>query len=270
LQTVGARLTDGRFFVESDDQAHEPVVIVDDALARRTWAERSAIGQMIGVDPWSEGHPTVWVKVVGVVRHLRVRSLVDPLSEQVYFPQRQILRNPMAYVVRTADRAAPASQIREVVASLDRNLPIYDVRPLDDYVAAAQSTHRFTMLLVSVFAFAAVTLAGVGVYGVMAYSVTRRRREFGVRLALGARPDQIVGAVLREGARLTVIGLLLGVSAAAVAARLLETQLFEVAANDGISYAVAVLMLVPFALVACWIPARRATAANPLEVLRAE
>ena len=246
------------------------MVIVDDVLAGRTWPGQSAIGQSLGVDPWSTGHPTVWVKVVGVVRHLRLRSLVEPLSEQVYFPQRQVLRNPMAYVVRTSDRTALASAIREAVACLDKQLPIYDVRPLDEYVAAAQSTRRFTMLLVSVFASAAVALACIGVYGVMAYSVTRRRREFGVRLALGARPHQIVRVVIREGAFLTMIGLALGIIAASVSARLLKTQLFGVAPDDSTSYAAALLVLAPFALVACWIPARRATAANPLEVLRAE
>jgi ABC-type antimicrobial peptide transport system permease subunit len=121
-----------------------------------------------------------------------------------------------------------------------------------------------------VFASAAVALACVGVYGVMAYSVTRRRREFGVRLALGARPDQIVNVVLREGAVLTLIGLALGLLGATAAAHLLRTQLFGVAPDDGASYATAVLLLVPFAVAACFIPARRATMANPLEVLRAE
>ena len=270
LQAMGARLIEGRFFTEADDQNHDPVVIVDDVLAARTWPGRSAIGQSLGVDPWSSGHPTVWVKVVGVVRHLRLRSLVEPLSEQVYFPQRQVLRNPMAYIVRASDRSALAKPIRDVVLRLDRQLPIYDVRPLDDYVAAAQSTQRFTMLLVSAFASAAVALACIGVYGAMAYSVTRRRREFGVRLALGARPDQIVRVVIREGASVTMVGVALGVAAAAVSARLLSTQLFGVAPGDTASYAVAVLVLLPFAFLACWIPARRATTANPLEVLRAE
>jgi ABC-type antimicrobial peptide transport system permease subunit len=126
------------------------------------------------------------------------------------------------------------------------------------------------MVLVSGFASAAVALACIGVYGVMAYSVSRRRREFGVRLALGARPDQIVRAVLREGTFLTLIGLAVGLVAATVAAHLLRTQLFGVAPDDGASYAAATLLLVPFAIAACWIPARRALAASPLEVLRAE
>ncbi len=263
-------MIEGRFFTEWDDPHHDPVVIVDDVLAARAWPGRSAIGQSLGVDPSSSGHPTVWVRVVGVVRHLRLRSLVEPLSEQVYFPRRQILRNPMAYVVRTSDRSALAQPIREVVSRLDRQLPIYDVRPLNQYVAAAQSTRRFTMVLVSGFASAAVALACIGVYGVMAYSVTRRRREFGVRLALGARPDQIVRAVLREGTFLTLIGLAVGLVAATVAAHLLRTQLFGVAPDDGASYAAAALLLVPLAIAACWIPARRALAASPLEVLRAE
>jgi predicted permease len=270
LQAISAQLVEGRLFAESDDQRHDPVVIVDDVLAARAWPGRSAIGQSLDVDPWSSGHPTARAKVVGVVRHLRLRSLVEPLSEQVFFPQRQILRNPMAYVVRASNRSALAQPIRDVVSRLDRQLPIYDVRPLDDYVTAAQSTRRFTMVLVSVFASAAVALACVGVYGVMASSVTRRRREFGVRLALGARPDQIVKVVLREGAVLTLIGLALGLLGATAAAHLLRTQLFGVAPDDGASYATAVLLLAPFAVAACFIPARRATMANPLEVLRAE
>jgi ABC-type antimicrobial peptide transport system permease subunit len=126
------------------------------------------------------------------------------------------------------------------------------------------------MMLAASFAAIAVVLACIGIYGVMAYAVTRRRREFGVRLAIGARPGQIVRLVIREGAMLTALGLALGMVAATLTARLLAAQLFGVAPGDAASYTAAILLLAVFALAACWIPARRATATSPLEVLRGE
>jgi len=193
------------------------------------------------------------------------------LTEQVYFPERQTFRNPMAYVVRTTtDPAELSGAIRHVVAGLDPQLPIYDVRPLTDYVVAARAARRFTMALAATFAMVALTLACVGVYGVIAYSVTRRWHEFGVRLALGARPGQVVRLLMREGAQLSVIGLALGTIGAALAARLLQGQLFGVTASDPVTYAIAIPALGAIAMMACWLPARRAMIISPMDALRTE
>jgi predicted permease len=271
FETVGAHLVDGRSFTWDDDQTREPVVIVDESLAQRGWGGQSPVGKPIVVDPYVTGKPSMSATVAGVVRHLRHRSLIEEVREQVYFPVRQITRNPMAYAIRTStDPAALAGPIRQLIARLDPELPIFDVRPLDSYIVGARATKQFTMFLASVFALAALVLACVGVYGVMAYSVTRRRHEFGVRLALGARPSEVVRLVLREGARLALAGLALGLTGAALATRLIESQLFGVTAADPISYLVAVPVLALAAIAACWLPAVRATAANPLDALRAE
>jgi len=271
FETVGARLVEGRFFTDDDDQRAQPVVIVDDQLARRAWPGQSAIGKRIASDPASTGHAVYWATVVGVVRHLRHRSLLEDLGDQVYFAERQVQRNPMAYVVRTSgDPSALSGAVRQLVAALDPQLPAYDVRPLDDYVVGARAAQRFTTLVAAAFAVVALVLASVGVYGVIAYATARRRYEFGVRLALGARPAQVTSLVLREGVRLAASGMVLGLAGAAVAARFLEGQLFAVSPRDAGSYAAAAAAIGAAALAACWLPARRASTVSPLDAIRTE
>jgi len=271
FETVGVRLVEGRFFTEADDERAQPVVIVDDQLAKRTWPGQSAIGRQIASDPGVIGHPVYWATVVGVVGHVRHRSLLEDLGDQVYFAERQIQRNPMAYVARTSgDPSTLAVAVRRVVSTIDPELPIYDVRPLADYVASARAAQRFTTILATTFAAVALLLATVGVYGVIDYATTRRRYEFGVRLALGARPPEVMTLVLREGVALTAIGLTIGVVGAALGARALRSQLFGVAATDPASFAVAVVAIGLVALVACWLPARRASAVSPLTAMKSE
>jgi putative ABC transport system permease protein len=268
FEMLGVRLVEGRFFTEAD---RRPVVIVDERLARRQWPGRSAVSQEVLVDPESNGEPTVKATVVGVVAHLRLRSLVADLTEQVFFPQPAVLRNPMAYVVQSdRDPAALAADVRKAVAALDPKLPIYDVRPLESYVERARATRRFTMRLAAAFAAVALALACVGVYGVLAYAVARRRHEFGVRLALGAEPARVVREVMREGLALALAGSVAGVAAALAASRFLEAQLYGVRPHDPASYAATVLVLALAAAVACWIPARRATQVTPMEALRVD
>jgi len=271
FETVGARLVDGRFFTEDDGPRSERVVIVDDRLARRAWPGQSAIGKRVASDPGSTGHPVVWSTVVGVVRHLRHRSVFEDLGDQIYFAERQIQRNPMAYMVRgEIDPSALLRSVQEIVAELDPELPVYDVRPFDEYAAAARASQRFATLLAASFAIVALALASVGVYGVIAYAMTRRRYEFGVRLALGAQPSQVISLVVREGVVLAAVGVGLGLVGAASAAQLLASQLFGITPRDAASYGVAVVAIAVAAVAACWLPARRATIISPLEALRSE
>lgn len=268
FETLGVRLLEGRAFSEADTA---PVVIVDDRLARRMWPGRSALDQHLLVDPGSNGTPSQKVTVVGVIPHLRLRSMVADLTEQIYFPERLVLRNPMAYVVHAdRDPAALAADVRKAVAVLDPRLPVYDVRPFSAYLDGALAARRFTMQLAAAFAIVALALASVGVYGVLAYSVARRRHEFGVRLALGAEPRRVVADVMREGLRLALAGSFAGLAVALVTSRLLETQLYGVRPHDPVSYGATLLLLAIAAAIACWIPARRATRVSPMEALRTE
>ncbi len=271
FEAAGARLVEGRFFSEDDDPRTEPVVIVDEQLARRAWPGRSAIGQTIASDPFSTGHPLFWSTVVGVVGHLRHRSLLANLGDQIYFPERQVLRNPLAFVVRTGGDPAPIAQAaRRVMHELDPTIQVYDIRPLSDYVVGARAAQRFTAILAATFAIVALLLASVGVYGVIAYATTLRRYEFGVRLALGAQPGQVIALVLREGARLAAIGLAMGAIGAALGARAISSQLYGVTPRDMASYAVPLLAIAVVVIAACWIPARRAAAISPLEAMRTD
>ncbi|MEZ5289644.1 MAG: ADOP family duplicated permease [Vicinamibacterales bacterium] len=268
LELLGVRLLDGRTFTETDDETTAPVV-VDDGLAEKTWPGRSAVGRRIAVDPAVTGEPTIWATVVGVVAHVRHRSPTEDVREQVYFPGRQAPRNPSVYLVKTAgDPAAIVPAVRELVRGLDAALPLYDIRPLQIYVDEARALRAFTARLAGLFAAAALLLATVGVYGVVAYAVAERRREFGVRLALGAGAREVLRLVLAESAWLTAAGIGIGLVAAALGARGLEAQLVGIAPWDPVSLTSAVALLVAAAGVASAVPARRALQTQPAAVLR--
>ena len=271
MELLGVTLVEGRAFTETDDHHGAPVTIVDERLARRTWPGKSALGRRLAVDPAVSGTPSTWTTVVGVVRHVRHRSPVEDVRDQVYFPERQVPRNPAVYLIEThGDPNALAGPVRDAVRALDPALPIYDLRPLDAYVAEARALRRFTAVLAVVFAVAALTLACVGIYGVVAYSVTERHREFGVRLALGARAAQVLALVMREGVTLAAGGVALGLVAAAAGAAWLRSQLYGVTPWDPVSLAATLPILLVAALVACAVPALRAVRTDPAEALRGD
>ncbi len=271
FETAGVKLLSGRFFTDADGPKTLPVAVVDEHLAEKVWPGASPLGQRLRVDPRSTGSPDTWVTVVGVVRHVRHRSLVERLNEQVYFPLSQAFRNPVAWLVRTtADAGDLTTSVRAAVRAVDPTLPIYETRALSTYLERAREVQRFTMLLVGVFAGTALVLAAIGLYGVIAFVVVERRREFGVRLALGATRRGIGALVLAEGARLTAVGTALGLAVALAAGPLFAGQLFGVGARDAVAYAVALPVIGLVALLACLWPARRATAANVVDVLRAD
>jgi ABC-type antimicrobial peptide transport system permease subunit len=177
----------------------------------------------------------------------------------------------MAYVVRTSsDPTALAADIRRAVASFDQQLPIYDVREMDNYIEAATSIRRFTMLIAMIFGASALLLTCVGVYGLLAYIVATRRHEFGLRRALGAGTGRVMRDVFREGLGFALIGSVAGLAAAAFVAQLLRTQLYAVDPRDPIAYSLSVGLILLGVIVACWIPGRRATAISPMDALRVE
>jgi putative ABC transport system permease protein len=206
-----------------------------------------------------------------VVKHLRNRRATAEMNEQIYFPVAQAPRHPLAYMIRAdGDAASLGAAVREAVRKANAQLPVFDMRPLDDYVARSRAMQRFTLVLAAAFAIVALVLACVGVYGLTAYAVALRRAEFGLRLALGARPHQVLALVVREGGRLAIGGVVLGLGGALVAAFLLSNQLVGVTPADPISYGAAVAVLMLAAIVASWAPARRAMRVSPLESLRVQ
>jgi predicted permease len=267
FETLGVQLIEGQFF-KDDENPTSLGVIVDELLARQIWPGRSAVGQEFFI---GQASPDRRVSVVGVVRHLRLRSLVEDLTPQIFIPYRLWQRNPMAYVVRT-DGNPPglAAEIRAVVAAFDPRLPLYDLRPMETYVHGARAIRRFTVLLAAAFAAAALALASVGVYGVLSYSVAVRRRELGVRRALGAGTAQVMREVFREGLGFAVAGSAGGTAGAAIAAGLLQNQLYAVNPRDPITYLVALALVLGSAALACWIPARRASAISAMDAMRTE
>ncbi len=267
LETLGVQLLEGRLFTDHDRDPRNPVVIVDDKLAALLWPGRSALGQWFHVNVGESRRPTV----VGVTRHLRLRSLVDDLLPQIFVPWQLAQRNPMAFVVSAnGDPMAMAPAVRSAVASIDRRFAIYDVRPMTDYVESARATRRFTVMLAAAFAVTALALTCVGVYGVLAYSVSHRRHEFGVRRALGADAGQVMRDVLGEGLAFAVAGCAAGTAGALVAGRLLQSQLYAVRPHDPVSYGLALALILGGAVVACAIPAYRAVSVSPMEALRTE
>jgi cell division protein FtsX len=245
------------------------VILVDEWLARLTWPGRSALGQRLGVDPHVTGTPSDWATVIGVVRHVRHRTPLRDVREQVYFAERQVPRNPVVYLVKTeGDPATLVAPVRGTIERLDPALPIYDVRPLDQYVASANAQRAFTARLAGAFAAIALVVAGVGVYGVTAFFAVARRREFGVRLVLGATRANMLALVLGDGLWMTAAGLGVGIAGGIAAAALLRDQLYGVAPWDAASLVTLVPVLAGVILVATAVPAVRAARTDPATVLR--
>jgi predicted permease len=272
LRSLGVTLLEGRWFTDHDAPDGAPVVIVDNQLAARAWPGQSAVGRRLRVPLYLDRQvAAIWTTVVGVVRHVRHRELDIDGQEQVYVPFRQVLPASMAYMIWTAtDPSRLTAEVRQVLASLDPLLPAYDSRPLETYVARAMATRSFTATLVSSFAVMALVLAGVGLAALVSYSVTSRRREFGVRMALGATPSRVRLRVLFEGLALVASGSAIGLLGAAAAARAIHALLFGVGAADYPSYAGAIVLLCLTGVAASWWPAHRASGVNPVEALRAD
>jgi putative ABC transport system permease protein len=257
----------GRDFTMDDRADAPPVVIVNEQLARRAWPNESPIGKTIRIGgsdaPWA----TV-VGVVGTVKHFRLSE--DPLDE-AYIPYQQ---RPLIFtevVVRAAgDPATVANSIRAAVWRVDRDQPVWRVRTMNRVLDEARGGPRLTVWLMTGFAMLALVLAAIGVYGVMSYAVARRTQEVGIRMALGARRHQVLAMVLRDGMRTTTLALFIGLAIAALATRLLASQLFGVSATDPLTFIVVPLVLGLVALAACYLPARRASRVDPIVALRAD
>jgi predicted permease len=270
---MGMSLREGRWFTEADREDSAPVVIVNEALVRRWVTGRSALGITMGAASGGFGPLgrilTRQPRIVGIVADVRQGGPERAAEPSIYYPLRQAPFRSQTVVVRAnGDPAALAPAMRRIVGEIDPELPVADLRTLDQQVARATSAPRFRTSLIASFAGLALVLGAVGLYGVMSYAVASRAREIGVRLALGGRPADIRAMVLGQSMALVGLGTLLGLAAAWGAMRLLSGLLYEVAPRDPLTFAAVPMILAVTGLLASWLPTRRAASTDPASVLR--
>jgi predicted permease len=264
FRTVGIPLVAGRFFSEADDADAPKVILVNKSMADRYWPDEDAVGKRVRL--WGETRT-----VAGIVGDLKDSPGELRAKPGFFFPVSQQAQSGMVLVLRTqGDPMRMVAAMRNETAALDKDLPLSDVKTLDQVSNAAVARTRFTMLLLSVFAGVALLLAAVGIYGVMSYSVTQRTHEIGIRVALGAQRGDVVSLVARQGMTLALAGLGAGLVAALALTRVMSSLLFGVGATDPITFAVIAVLLIGVALGACFVPARRATKMDPMIALRHE
>ncbi len=273
---MGIPLVQGRLLTEQDDRDHPLAVVVNAALAAKCFPDGRAVGQRLQVDDTAVGRRTE--EIVGVVGDVREASIEDRPAYEIYLGYRQMdpaavpwIRYRMFWVLRTA--APPqtvASALRQRIRALDSGVAVAGVQTMRDVVGLARAARRFTLIVIGFFAVTAMLLTAAGIYSVIAYGVTQRTREMGIRLALGATGREMQRLVFREGFGLLAAGGVLGVAAALGLAQLIASQLYGVAPGDLRALIASVLLLVAVALLACWLPARRAARVDPIVALRIE
>jgi putative ABC transport system permease protein len=285
FETLGIRLVDGRYLSERDTANGLPVAVVNETAARRFWPEGSPIGKVFKLGPPEEMVPAgilppnyrfIRWTVVGVVKDIKHYGLGSTSGPEVYSLQQQGLSNDgathtMYLAVRTAnDPAALTAAIRRQVLELDKEQPIADISTMEERRAESLRRTRFNTLLLSIFAAVALLLAMIGIYGVISYSVVERTREIGIRVALGAQRGDVLGLVVKRGMGLVIMGCLIGLGGAIGVTRLMSGMLYGVGATDPLTLAVVAGVLVGVALLACYLPARRAAKVYPMNALRCE
>jgi putative ABC transport system permease protein len=268
FRTLGIPLLRGRDFEASDGAGSPPVAIVNEALANGFWPGADPIGKRMRLG----GSDNPWTTVVGVVGGVSQRSLAEGRLPMFY---QSIAQSPwvdgMYLVVRSSVPSdGTVAALRRVVADLDPSLPLTDVAVSTEMIAESVREPRFRAVVLAIFGLSAVIVAVAGVYGVVAYAVSVRRRELGIRIALGAAPTGLVAHVLRDGISLALVGLVIGVGGAVALSRFLRGLLYGIGPLDAATFGVVVTVVAAVTAVACYLPARRAAAADPLESMRME
>ncbi|HVE79093.1 MAG TPA: ABC transporter permease [Gemmatimonadaceae bacterium] len=262
---IGATVVRGREFTTADDRGRGRVAVISERMARRFWPNEDPVGARLQLND------TTFAEIVGVVADMKHRALLEAATADpdVYYPILQVPTTAFSLVVRAGgDPAALVAAVRREVSAADRGVPVYDVATMRDRVRGETAPARFQASLLGAFAALALLLAAVGVYGVMAYSVAQRTREVGIRMALGADRRDIVRMIVGTGARLTGLGLVLGVVAAVATVRVMAGLLYGVEPTDPATLATAVGVLAAAALLASWLPARRAARVEPVTAMR--
>src|SRR5262245_41362400 len=269
FRSMGIRLIRGRRFTWAAGEHSPEVAIVNERVWRRRWPGEDAIGKWVTID-YRDGHP-VWRQIVGVVNDVKHDGLAASTRPQIYIPTMQFTLPFTTWAIRAkGDPATLADTIRRQVAALDRNQPVLDIGTMEKVFSDSVADQRFQMTLLTVFAALALILSATGVYSVMAFAVARRTHEMGIRLALGATARDVLKLVVGQGMKLALAGVGIGLAAAFGLARLMRGLLFGVSALDPLTFIAVALLLAVVALVACYIPARRATRVDPLTALRSD
>ena len=266
--TMQIPILKGRAFTDQDKAGAQPVVIVNETLARKYWPGQEAIGKRIRFDVPLDRAP--WMEVVGVSKDVK-HELTIEVTPEFYLPNAQDGWRSMVLVARTTvDPASLAGSIRQEVWAIDKDQPVFDVRTMQEVRSVSVGLQKFNSVMIGIFAAVALLLASIGIYGVMAFAVTQRTQEIGIRMALGARAPDVLKLVIVNGMRLAVLGLAIGLVASWVLTRFVSSLLYGVAPTDPLTFSVVSLCLVGAAFLACYLPARRATKVDPLVALRYE
>jgi putative ABC transport system permease protein len=264
FQMMSIPILQGRDFTGADTKDAPPVVIVNRAFADRFWPGENPLGRRLG-----SGDD--WMTVVGVVGDIRQSGLDEEAATHVYLPYLQLSVSRSGVLLRTSvDPLSLVAAVQKQVNAVDPDLPIYNIHTMDELIASSMAGRRLNLVLLAVFALTALVLAAVGIYGVISYSVTQRVNEIGIRMALGARSIDVLKLIVKQGMTPVVIGLAVGIAGALALTRVMSTLLVGVSANDPLTYTAIAVLLTIVALVACFVPARRATKVDPMIALRYE
>ena len=267
-QTMGIPLVRGRFFNEHDTADAAPVIVISETTAERYWPGEDPIGKRLSFS--SNGY-RVWHQVVGMVKSTHNLGLDQPQFPHVYLPVEQ-WPLPANFLLVRSSLPSPnlADAVRQAVAAVDKEQPVFLTAPLESWVADSVAKQRFSLLLLSLFGALALVLASVGIYGVVSYAAAQRTREIGIRMALGAQSSDVLRLVIKQGMRPALLGVAIGLLGAVALTRLLKSLLFGVSATDPLTFILVATLLGGVALLACTLPARRAAKVDPLTALRHE
>src|SRR2546430_9927313 len=272
FRTMGIPIIKGRDFEQRDEHKSTPVIIVTESFARQYFPGEDPIGKRIkpGISTY-EDDKTDMREIVGVVADIRNRALNSEPKPAYYMPQSQVPFTQLIAVVKSSnDPHSLISSVNHEVRSMDQELPVFSIKTMEEYISASVAAPRFNTTLLSIFAAVALLLSIIGLYGVMSYSVAQRTNAIGIRMALGALTRDVLTLIVKQGVVLVLIGLLFGMCGALALSQLLATLLFGVTAKDPMTFISIATLLALVALLACFIPAWRATRVDPLEALRCE
>ena len=271
FRAMNIPIVQGRAFTDRDTETAPLVAIVNQALAQRDFPNDNPIGKRINLGNTNQQGQPVWFEIVGVAADVRSLELREPATPEFYLSALQDSFGSMFVVIRsTVEPTAVAGAIRQAAAEVDKSAAVSDIKTMDHIVSAAVTQPRFNLFLLGLFSCIALLLSAAGIYGVTAYSVAQRTHEFGIRMALGAQVGDVLRMIIRQGMLLISVGVAVGLAASFALTRLLRTLLFGVSATDPLTFVAITVLLTLVALVACYVPARRATKVDPLTALRYE